>query len=80
MLTRCYEATSYLSVVDSDKRIQEMREEIYFALKDKYGLEKSKKIFEKFGELYEEKVNPKIIKKYINSLHPLSYKTIKFSV
>ena len=56
MLTRCYEAASYLGAVDSDSRIQEMREEIYFALKDKYELEKSKKIFEKFGKLYEEKI------------------------
>ena len=56
MLTRCYEATSYLGSVDSDERVQKMREEIYLALKDKYELERSKKIFEKFGELYEEKV------------------------
>ncbi|MDP2628736.1 MAG: hypothetical protein Q8P15_02465 [Nanoarchaeota archaeon] len=57
MLTRCYEATSYMGAVDSDRIIQEMRKEIYFALKDKYELEKSKKIFEKFGKLYEEKIN-----------------------
>lgn len=56
MLTRCYEATSYLGSVDSDERVQKMREEIYLALKGKYELEKSKKIFEEFGKLYEEKV------------------------
>lgn len=56
MLTRCYEATSYLGSVDSDERVQKMREDIYLALKDKYELERSKKIFDKFGELYEEKV------------------------
>ena len=57
MLTRCYEATSYLGAIDSDKRIQEMREEIYTALKNQFELRKSKKIFERFGELYEEKVS-----------------------
>ncbi len=56
MLTRCYEATSYLGSVDSDERVQKMREEIYLALKDKYEIGKSKKIFEEFGKLYEEKV------------------------
>jgi len=56
MLTRCYEATSYFGAVDSDIRIQDMREEIYLALKEKYELGKSKKIFEEFGKLYEEKV------------------------
>jgi len=56
MLTRIYEATSYLGAVDSDKRIQEMREKIYFALKDNLNLNKSKKMFEEFGKLYEEKV------------------------
>ncbi len=60
MLTRCYEATSYFGVVDSDKRIQEMRKEIYFALKNKYELDKSKNIFDKFGILYEEKVYEKL--------------------
>ena len=61
MLTRCYEATSYLGTVDSDVRVQKMREEIYFALKGKYELERSKGIFEKFGELYEEKIKQKNI-------------------
>jgi len=61
MLTRCYEATSYLGAIDFDKKIQEIRKEIYFALKDKYELEKSKKIFEKFGQLYEDKIKSKII-------------------
>jgi len=56
LLTRIYEATSYLGAVDSDERIQEMREEIYLALKDRYNLEKSKKLFNEFGELYEDKV------------------------
>jgi hypothetical protein len=56
MLTRCYEATSYLGAVDSDVCVQKMREEIYLALKGKYELEKSKKIFNKFGELYEKKL------------------------
>jgi hypothetical protein len=57
MLTRCYEATSYMGAVSSDKRIQEMREEIYLALKDKLDINKSKEIFERFGLLYEEKVS-----------------------
>ncbi|MCK5625079.1 hypothetical protein KAI04_04520 [Candidatus Pacearchaeota archaeon] len=57
MLTRCYEATSYFEAVDSDKRIQEIREEIYFTLKNKIDLEKSKNIFERFGELYEKKIS-----------------------
>jgi hypothetical protein len=57
LLTRIYEATSYFGAVDSDERIQKMRrEDIYLALKDKFELEKSKKLFDKFGELYEEKV------------------------
>ena len=56
LLTRIYEATSYLGAVDSDEKIQEMREEIYLALKDKYNLAKSKKLFDRFGKLYEEKV------------------------
>ena len=56
LLTRIYEATSYFGAVDSDERIQKMREEIYLALKDKLELGKSKKLFDQFGELYEEKV------------------------
>ncbi|MCA9487963.1 MAG: hypothetical protein KC516_03300 [Nanoarchaeota archaeon] len=56
LLTRIYEATSYFGFVDSDERIQKMREDIYLALKDKPELEKSKKLFDQFGELYEEKV------------------------
>lgn len=61
LLTRIYEATSYLGAVDSDERIQEMREDIYFALKERHKLDKSKKLFNRFGKLYEEKVNPKNI-------------------
>lgn len=57
LLTRIYEATSYLGSVDSDKRIQKMREEIYLTLKDKYELEKSKNLFDRFEKLYEEKVH-----------------------
>lgn len=57
LLTRIYEATSYFASVDSDERIQKMREEIYLALKDKYELKKSKELFNRFGRLYEEKVN-----------------------
>jgi hypothetical protein len=56
LLTRIYEATSYLGAVDSDQKIQEMREEIYLALTDEYNLAKSKKLFNRFGKLYEEKV------------------------
>lgn len=56
LLTRIYEATSYFGSIYSDERIQEAREEIYFALKSKYDLEKSKRIFEKFGELYEKQI------------------------
>lgn len=56
MLTRCYEATSYLGAVDSDKRIRDMRERIYYALKNNPGIHQSKKIFNQFGMLYEEKV------------------------
>lgn len=56
LLTRIYEATSYLGAVDFDERIQKMREDIYLALKDEYNLAKSKKLFNRFGELYEEKV------------------------
>lgn len=57
LLTRSYEATSYFAAVDSNKRIQEMREEIYLALKSKYEIEKSKNIFDRFGRLYEEKIS-----------------------
>jgi hypothetical protein len=57
MLIRCYEAASYLGIVDLDNKIQKKREEIYFALKDKYELRKSKEIFEKFGELYTKKIS-----------------------
>jgi hypothetical protein len=57
LLTRIYEATSYLESVDSDERIQKMREEVYLTLKDKYELEKSKNLLDRFGKLYEEKVN-----------------------
>lgn len=56
LLTRIYEATSYLGIVDSDERIQEMREEIYLTLRGKYELIKSKKLFDRFGKLYEEKI------------------------
>lgn len=56
LLTRIYEATSYLGAVDSDERIQKMREKIYLTLRDKYKLIKSKKLFDKFEKLYEEKV------------------------
>ncbi len=57
MLARCYEAISYLAAVNSNMRIQQMREEIYLALMNRVGLEKSKKIFENFGRLYEEEVS-----------------------
>jgi len=56
ILVRAYEAASYMGIIDSDWRIQEMRKELYAALKDRYELEKNKKIFDKFGELYDEKV------------------------
>jgi len=56
MLTRCYEATSYMGSVDSDEKIQEIRKELYLALKEKLELKKSKRIFEKFGKLYESKI------------------------
>ncbi|MCX6796425.1 MAG: hypothetical protein NTW06_02910 [Candidatus Falkowbacteria bacterium] len=55
LLVRCYEATSYLGIIDSDERIQKFRREIYAALKNRYELEKSKRIFDRFGELYEKK-------------------------
>ncbi len=55
ILNRCYEAISYLGSVDSDKKIQDMRKEIYFALIDKPNLNKSKKIFRKFTNLCEDK-------------------------
>jgi hypothetical protein len=57
ILVRCYEATSYLGAIDFDQKIQEIRKEIYIALKDRYELRKSKKIFDKFARLYEEKVS-----------------------
>ena len=57
LLTISYESTSYFASVDSNKRIQEMREEIYLALKSKYEIEKSKNIFDRFGRLYEEKIS-----------------------
>jgi hypothetical protein len=56
LLTRIYEATTYFGAVDYDERIQKMREEIYLALNDKYKLEKSKDLFDRFGKIYEEKV------------------------
>ncbi len=57
LLTRCYEATSYLGAVDGDVKVQDMRKEIYLALKGRFELEKSKDIFERFGKMYEEKVS-----------------------
>lgn len=57
LLTRCYEAASYLEIINSDEKIKKMRKKVYFALKDRYDLEKSKKIFEDFSKLYEEKVS-----------------------
>ncbi len=59
LLTRVYEATSYFGAMDSDERIQEMREEIYLALVDKYELRKSKELFDRFGRFYEKKVSKK---------------------
>jgi len=59
LLTRIYEATSYFGAVESDERIQKMREEIYLALTEKHELEKSKGLFDRFGKLYEEKVKQK---------------------
>lgn len=59
MLTRCYEATSYLGAVDDDVNIMLMREKIYNALNEPISFDKSKKIFEEFGQLYESKVEDK---------------------
>jgi hypothetical protein len=56
LLTRCYEAASYLGIIDSDEKIEKMRKKVYFALKDRYDLEKSKRIFDEFSKLYEEKI------------------------
>jgi len=61
LLTRCYEASSYLKAVDSDEKIQRMRERIYSALESGPKINESKGIFEEFGRLYEEKVTKKIL-------------------
>lgn len=53
ILTRSYEATSYLGLLDSSQDVQKIRKEIYGALNEKFELCKSMEIFDKFGELYE---------------------------
>ncbi len=57
LLVRGYEAASYFGVIDSNKNIQDMRKEMYTALKSKYELEKSKRIFDKLVSLYRKKLN-----------------------
>ena len=57
ILSRCYEAISYIDAIDSNENVQEMRKEIYLALKDKHELKRSKELFDKFGKLYEKKIS-----------------------
>ena len=54
MLTRCYEATSYLRFINSNEDIQRLREKMYYSLKNGCDLEQSKSIFRDFAKIYEE--------------------------
>lgn len=60
LLTRCYEATSYLRAIDKDSRIEKIRKRIYNELIESPDIGKSKRIFEELGRLYEEKASKKI--------------------
>lgn len=57
ILNRCYEATSYMGVIDPSVEIDDIRKKIYFAIANKVSLKKSKAIFDEFTSLYEEKVS-----------------------
>jgi len=56
LMNRCYEATSYFAAVNSDNRISIIRKEIYLSLQNKVDLNESQKLFDKFVNLYEEKI------------------------
>lgn len=56
ILKRCYEASSYLGLINTDNKIREIRKKLYFALKNKLDLKKGKIIFKEFQKIYEEKV------------------------
>jgi len=56
ILNRCYEAISYMGMVDCDSRIIDLKKEIYSARINNFKIEKSKEIFDKLAELYEEKI------------------------
>lgn len=53
LLTRCYEASSYLEVANLDDKTKGVRKELYNALNKEYSLDKSKKIFDKFVSLLD---------------------------
>lgn len=57
ILNRCYEATSYMGVIDPSVEIDDIRKKIYFAIANKVSLKESKAIFDEFTSLYEEKVS-----------------------
>ena len=57
ILNRCYEAASYMEMLGKNQRVTNIRKEIYLARVNNFEIERSKKIFDRFTEIYEENVS-----------------------